>query len=819
LNFHLFSGTVPAAVVLALVLVPAHAEPLSQGTPGVGASLPLLADAANAPALTTTDSSAGRRTPPSATLDKVTVTAQKRSEDIKEVPISISVMSGDEMAAQRISNYDDISRAVPGVSFNSVNASSGQTNITIRGVSSTAGSATVGTYLDDVSITVKNFYDRGSPLPRMYDLDRIEVLRGPQGTLWGASSEGGTIRYIAKAPDLQHFSGEVSGDVSATQHGGANFLTSAVINTPIQPGVFALRTSIGYAQDSGYIDHYTPAGQKDRNGVNGEETFTLHVQGKLLAGDGLSVAPALFYQRDRIHDNSAFYPALGKWNQAKRVDEYGEDSVFLASLNVTKALGFADLSSVTGAYMRRTDREQDGTYYNSTIFATAILDPVYLGQSPPITQFQAATDSILANLVSPVAFKTQTQQFSQEFRLSSNAADRGSNPWQWVAGLYYANQKIHNTNFQRIQGINTTFQQIYGVTLENSLLSAGPDVPLFPGDVDEADDRTYNEKQYAVFGQLDYDFAPGWHAGLGLRYVTANLDFASQEYGFFQLGNLGTTSPYVQAATFHAVTPKFTVSHDLSPEDKVYASASKGFRLGGPTGPIVFGPGTVCAGDLAARNVTTQPTRYDSDSLWTYELGSKNALFDNRASLDIAAFYTQWRNIQQEIYLPTCGYYFITNAGDAKIFGGEVEAYLKPISGLKIGVTAAVNHATISRTNNNAIVPEGAHLIDVPEFTWTGSVSYSRPWDDEYILTARANFAWTGHSYGDYQSTSPNYDNPSYGVLNLSLGLAGSVYDLEFYAKNALADKTVIQSPQINTVIEGYTVRPRTIGFTARARF
>jgi outer membrane receptor protein involved in Fe transport len=807
---------------------------LADATPAAG-----LADAAQpAPAAKELPAPAAAKTrsAQSATLETVTVTAQKRSEDLKEVPISISVLSGDDIAAQRIGTFDDISRAVPGISFNSVGATAGLTNVVIRGVSSTAGSATVGTYLDDVSITVKNFYD-GNALPRLYDLQRIEVLRGPQGTLWGASSEGGTIRYISEPPNLQEASSEVTGDTSRTQHGGANFMSSAVINAPITPGVSAVRASIGYVQDSGYIDHYNLAGVKDHAGVNGENTFTLHVLGKIAPDGELSISPALFYQRNRFQDNAASYvarqpavfdpanpvlvPSLGLWQQNKQVPEYGEDSMFLPSLTLNRTLGQANFTSVTGYFLRRFHRQEDGTYYNSATFATSPtlpgLDALYPG-------FQSLNDTQIATLPSFVESGTRYEQFSQEFRLASSESDHAKQPLRWVTGLYFAHQTIHNTNFQRIPGINTTFARIYGYSMDDPTQSLvkqtfdpGNTVSaLFPRDIDEFDDRTYHEKQYAVFGQLDYDFAPAWHAGVGLRYLTAKEDFLSTEIGFFQIGNI---SPYTQSASFNAFTPKFTVGYDVSEAAKVYASASKGFRLGGPTGPIVFGPTSVCNSDFNAIGQTSQPTKFGSDSLWTYELGSKNAFANGRASIDFAAFYTQWKDIQQQIYLPTCGYYFTTNAGDAKIVGGEVEAYIKPLPELKLGLTGSVNHTEITKTNNPLTVPLGAHLIDVPEATYTAMAVFTRPWDEDYVFHARADYAWTGHANGSYKVGNSNFDNPSYGVLNLSFGISGSKYDLEVYAKNALADKTIIQSPQINTVVEGYTVRPRTIGLTARARF
>ena len=188
-------------------------------------------------------------------------------------------------------------------------------------------------------------------------------------------------------------------------------------------------------------------------------------------------------------------------------------------------------------------------------------------------------------------------------------------------------------------------------------------------------------------------------------------------------------------------------------------------------------------------------------------------------SLDAAAFLTQWSNIQQSIYLPTCGYYFTANIGNAKIYGAELEASYRPNGNLKFGLTASAEHAVVTSTDNPATVAAGAHLIDVPNATYTASVSYNRQISGDFTLRARTDYSWTGHSYGSYQATNPNYSNPSYGVLNANLTLAATRYEVSLYAKNLNNDQKIIQTPEVNTVVEGYTVRPRTIGLTGRYFF
>lgn len=746
------------------------------------------------------------------TVNEVVITAQKRSEDIKSVPISVSVLSGGALQDQRIANFDDLSRAVPGVAFNAVSGEEGRDNVVIRGVSSTSGASTVGFYLDDVSITIPNLFRDGALEPRLPDIDRIEVLRGPQGTLYGDSSEGGTIRYISQTPNMSSYTGVITADASDTQHGAGNYAASGIVNLPIIRDVFALRASVNYENNSGWINHYDQSGTLTGKGVNSENSLTLHLVGKWTPTPNLTVTPSIFYQKVNDADNAAFYPALGLWNQNKEVAEPSHDSMVLASLSVRQHFAFADLTSVTGIFQRDYYRIEDGTYFNSTAFAEFFLDPIY-------PQYQPVNDSIIANLPSFVKYDTRYDVFNQELRLSSNDTSWGAKELKWVAGLYYSWQKVHNTDFQRIPGINSTFLSLYGITMEDSLVETyygGPGVTLFPDDIDESDNRTYQQQQYAAFGQIDYTFLSTWRLGLGARYSLAKEDFVSTEIGFYQIGNI---SPYYQGASSTAFTPKATLSKDLDADSTVYASAAKGFRLGGPTGPIVYGPTSVCAGDFAAIDQTSQPTHFESDSLWTYELGAKNAFFGHRFTINASGFYTDWTNIQQQIYLPTCGYYFTSNVGDARIYGGEIEAAASLTGHLKLTATASANDATITKTNNPVDVAVGQHLIDVPDATVTAGAVYTASLPDDFILTAIANYAYTGHSYGSYQAGNPNYSNPAYGVVNLSLALTRGRYELSIYAKNALDNRTIIQSPEINTVIEGYTVHPRTIGLTTKVLF
>jgi outer membrane receptor protein involved in Fe transport len=243
---------------------------------------------------------------------------------------------------------------------------------------------------------------------------------------------------------------------------------------------------------------------------------------------------------------------------------------------------------------------------------------------------------------------------------------------------------------------------------------------------------------------------------------------------------------------------------------------AKGFRLPGPTGPIVFGPTSVCTGDFQNIGQTSQPTQFKSDSLWTYELGTKNDFAGHRIRLNASGYLTNWKDIQQQIYLPTCGYYFTSNIGNARIWGAEGDVSFKLTSSLSVTANASVNNAKVIQSNNPIDVAVGQHLIDVPNVTASAGANYLRPVGASQAVVALINYAYTGHSYGSYLTSDTNYFNPAYSVVNASVCYRFCTNQITLYVKNLLNNETIIQRPEINTVTEGYTVHPRTIGLTLK---
>ena len=753
------------------------------------------------------------------------VTSQKRSEDVKAIPASISVLSGFGLKEQKIADYQDLTRAIPGLS-DTAGAAPGLSVLELRGVSSTSGSATVGIYVDEVPVTVRNTVYDGNTEPQLFDLDRVEVLRGPQGTLYGASSMGGTVRFITKLPDLEQFTGETSDEVSGTIHGGVNFKTTDIVNIPVVDDKFAIRAGAQYTDNSGYINNYNVfTGELNKSGTNTERDLVGRISALALPSDDLTITPAVFYQRVYTGDTSAFYPSndavflqpgiadgiyhpvFGLWEQDKQVQEWGRDTLFIPSLTVKEELGFADLTSVSSFFERQYNRMQDGQYYNANIFATAFLDYYY-----PSKSYQNDTEIATSNAPSPS--EIIHRQISQELRLSSPSDDTG--PIKWVAGLYYQNYWENRDQVETIPGLNKTFQSIYGYPIWQDPNVGDGSPSLYEGDLIWYERVHENERQYAAFGQVDFDILPDLHGAVGMRYVYARSSESRDGGGFYDLGN---PHPYSSLGRYYAATPRFSLTYDVTPDTTTYITVAKGFRLGGPTGPDPVGPTSPCNQDYANLGIKAPPTSYGSDKLWSYEAGVKTRLFDNSVSINAAAYYINWQSIQQTINLPICGFAFTSNVGNAESYGTELEALYKPIPSVTLGLNGSFDHSAITSTTNSATAAVGERVLDVPNWTLDMSAEYSRPIEGDLVGFIRGDYDWTGGSHGTYIRTNPNYWNPQYGVVNLSFGVDYNDLRVSVFGKNINNNRTIIQEPTINSVSQGFTVRPTTIGLNVDYKF
>jgi outer membrane receptor protein involved in Fe transport len=569
---------------------------------------------------------------------------------------------------------------------------------------------------------------------------------------------------------------------------------------------FAFRVAADYGKSSGYIDHYSLGGTLTSRGVNSETDAVVQVTGKWLLPNDLTLTPSLFYQRIAGADSPTFIPAQGMFNQNKQVAEFNHDQLIIPSLTIRKGFEGLDMTSITSYVDRRIDRQADGTFFNSAALAQFFLDPAY-------PQFQVQNDTILANIASPVLFTDRFQTATQEFRLSSPASAKDL---KWVAGAFYADQKWSHLDYEVAPGFGAAFQGIYGHSIVNDpIMDPIGDPALWANDLVWTVNDHNRIKQYSVFGQIDFDVSPTLHLGIGERFVSARETFTETGGGIFDLGGAGVppSPPYSQAAHFKSWTPKFSATYDVSPDATLYATAAKGFRLGGATTPNT---NVACVQGLQQLGFNNAPSTYGSDELWSYEFGTKALLADKTVSVNADIYLIDWQRIQQTIIIPICGGQFNANVGDARAYGSEIELRYKPreVAGLTLGMGIGAERAYITRTINSSTAAVGQSILFTPKFTATLTADYGWKLTDDRNGFVRGTYGYIGTAYGSYDTTSSQYINPAYSTATMEAGVKFRDVEIALFAKNLFDNQTILQRPQINSVIEGYTQRPRTIGIT-----
>jgi outer membrane receptor protein involved in Fe transport len=783
--------------------------------------------------------------PPAAPkVEEITVTSQKRSENVRKVPLSVSVLSGKLIKADHITNFADLTRAVPNLSFSS-QAGEGLSTLEIRGISSQAGQATVAIYLDDTSLTTRNIYTEGTSEPRFLDIARIEVLRGPQATLYGASALGGTIRYISNPPKMDALEGNVSSELSGTYHGGLNWDEQGVINIPIAQDKAALRLAGETGGDSGYINDVDPnTGATRKANINSNGFDDARATLLLTPNDWLTITPTVYWQKAIARDVDAQYLAFPNFQTPKPVAEPGHDSVLVPSITFNADLGFANLYAITSNYERHFQRTLDSTIYDSIGLYTCD----YLGC--PVDNDPPGLEGALSKLPSYTFYDNTVRQWSEEIRLVSKPYDpEGGSPFTWIAGLYYVDEHSTFTDNETVQNLNQTFAS-YGVSGTDPTIISGTFPGAFNGNYVYHGLQEYDTAQYAVFGEATYHFSPTLRLTAGARYSFARDGTNSDQSAFYDYGDPGLKTA---VGRFYAFTPKFALDWDITPTNTGYINISKGFRLGSENRAITYIPseagsfGTPSY-DLKNLGITSSPTSYGPDKLWNFEIGDKARLLDGRLSVSGDFFYILWNSIAQNIPLVSSGLDFETNAGNATSYGFEFESRGAITDSLTVGLSGSYIHATLDKgvVVGNTVIDgtyAGEKVPGTPDYNVDFDAKQSFTFSDQISGYARIDIPWVGESNGNVEgpdpatglAANPDYRRPSYITLDASLGLDYGRWSFELFGKNLTNNNKIIQRPDIqgsavpgygleylgqfvpNT--QGFTLRPLTVGLNVSTKF
>lgn len=830
-------GAVPAAVLMCVAWMPTHAQDQAQG-----------------------DTSA-----PAGGLQEITVTATRREESLSKVPISVTALSQDNLDLRGIKDFSEVARFTPGVAFDN----SGTNNISIRGISGTGGAGTTGIYIDDTPIQMRALaFSPDEALPKSFDIDRVEVLRGPQGTLFGSGSEGGTVRYITTQPSLSRTTFYSRAEVSTTQGGDLSYEAGVAVGGPIVQDKFGARLTVWYRRDGGWIDDMDPYTSQiyDRN-ANHEETELVRLAGLWAPNDKWSITPSIYYQSRQRHDISNYWPTLSdpssnRFVNADPSQHNQPDKFYLPALKIEGDLGSVKLISNTSYYHRENQTGYDGTLYNLGYYQTQNAAPIFLLPWACVPNCFPLLDGSGLHVPdglqyrAPATIDNGQQNITQEIRLqSTDPAAR----LVWTAGLFgnvnrqsYLEQ-IHDPMLNQLTEavLGAPYTDVF-CYLDANGNCTGPDAydPRFPFDSYFLKTNSKDEQE-AVFGELTYSFTERFKATVGARWSHMKYSFDTLTGGpqLYAPPRTGTGN-----IDENAFTPKVSLQYQMDQDDLFYATYAKGFRPGGANNPI---PNAACPTDFANFGINTDPATFSSDSVKSYEVGAKNN-FNNRIRLATSVYYIKWNNIQQLIVPPVCQISFIANTGNADVKGIDFQADVSVTSNLSLELAAGYTDArytedfrfsqpctpttpasTLCAQNPLPLVRDGDSIVGnssetgggQPPAPWTASIGAEYRFSvAEHESFVRMDAEFEGRAKWLTANQDPNssqFDDANFVLAGTHFfsARAGTSFDkLQVSAfvdnltdSHALTDfNTTINPlvPGVSRLQRFYAFRPRTFGIT-----
>jgi iron complex outermembrane recepter protein len=627
---------------------------------------------------------AGASESTAAPLQEITVTATRREESLSKVPISVTALTQESLDDRGVKDFSEVARFTPGVNFDN----SGTNNISIRGISSTGGAGTTGIYLDDTPIQMRALaFNPDEALPKSFDIDRVEVLRGPQGTLFGAGSEGGTVRYITTQPSLTKTSIYGRSEFSSTQYGDPSYEAGAGIGGPLIQGTLGVRVAVSYRHDGGWIDRIDPVSlQTVQKDGNYNDTLLLRLAALWAPSDNWSITPGIYYQNQQRNDINTFWPlysdpSSGHYVSADPNKREVPDKFYLTSLKIQGDLGAAQLISNTSYYHRREQSGYEGTLYNLGFYQTfmgsmTLLDANGVHLPPGATDYR-----------SPSTVDNGQQNITQEIRLQNSDANA---KFLWTTGVFFSEnrqsylEQIHDPQLQQLVTAlvpGSSITDVFGIGYD---VADGYPTDSYFLKTDAKDE------QYALFGEVNYNFTDQLKGTVGARFSRNKYSFDTLTGGPQLFGPSSAGSGNNQENAF---TPKLGLQYQIDPLDMVYFTYAKGFRPGGANNPL---PPIACAQDFQNFGIPSAPTTYNSDSVNSYEIGTKDS-FANRIRVAGSIYYIRWNNIQQTVIPPICQISFIDNLGQAVAKGADLQAEIVLTDHVNVEIAAGYTDARYSQ--------------------------------------------------------------------------------------------------------------------------
>jgi outer membrane receptor protein involved in Fe transport len=754
-------------------------------------------------------------------LEEVVVTATKRADPISKVPISMTALTQDAMDAQGVRNIQDIVAQTPGVDIDRSPGSGAGMIISVRGISSNAGASTTGVYIDDTPIQARNnaINFAGTSFPEVFDLERVEVLRGPQGTLFGAGAEGGVIRFLSVQPSLTRYSGYSRAEVSATDHGTPSGELGIAYGGPIIANVLGFRVSAWDRHDGGYVDRQSWESSSAQSKPDWANTKVLRAALTYAPSSNLKITPSIEFQEQYTHTPSSFWGQLSDPGRAEfisglQLNQPSDDSSTVASLKVEADLGAVLLTSVS-SYFHRNNRELSDVSNTDT---ASVLGVDYV--------FPVAPSGALYTVTS--FSHTKQQVLTEELRLQNS--DEGAKV-KWIAGAFFSQAKEQDTLLQPAPEFPAVLEQATGISFTDFFGG-----PLLDGLYEYTGDERSNDQQVALFGNADWRFSDHWILTAGLRVSETKIDYSVAEGGpEGPVADVLTVTKGVQKD--HPVTPKVGVNWVPDDHNMVYASIAKGYRIGGVNDYVPSYCGSYTS--------ISQPT-YKSDTTVSYELGAKSRPAGGRLQIDASVFHINWKDIQQYIVFP-CLYGFTGNSGGAKSNGFDLSVNMQLTQGLVVGASVGYTKATYTTTTlapgSGLVVTSDGQTLGgnhgITPLSLFGYAEYSFHLPGGTGAYARVQEKYNSQNHGPFAFQDPNninYDpyrplDQSVSLLDLRLGFLLGKLDVSLFVDNVLnrlprlyTTHQVFTDPntgalQGSPLYTQFTERPRTAGLTAVFRF
>jgi outer membrane receptor protein involved in Fe transport len=803
-------------------------------------------------------------------LEEIVVTATRREEGISKVPISITALSQDALDQRGIRDLTELVRFTPGVSIDTT----GTNQISIRGISSSAGAGTTGIYIDDTPIQMRELgFNPDETLPKTFDLDRVEVLRGPQGTLFGSGSEGGTVRYIMTQPSVSQESTYVRSEAAYTQYGTPSGEAGIAHGGPIIDGVLGYRASVWYRYDGGWINRVDNANNITERHANHAGTTAARFALLWQPNENVKVTPSVMFQNRQQHDLSTYWPAYsdpgaGRFNNATPEIIPNPDVYYLPALKVQVDFAHMTFISNSSYYHRNEADGYQGTGFDLAYFqALGWPNSLYPG-APALGCGSASTTATepcswyplqdgrgihmppgFANYSTPNTITNNQRSWTQEFRLQSSDPDARV---KWTAGVFWQLAEEQSIEQLYDPNINQLFQALYGVTADSiygsfySCPGTGFNTPVSPPipncDIYYNSNKSY-DRQIAGFGEATIGLVDGLSLVAGARYSKLGFSLNHYSNGYENYG------PYPAAGkqTNTAFTPRLGLDWQVDPNNLFYFTYAKGFRPGGFNAPLIpaCGPGLIADGFANGQ----APSGYGPDTTQSFEVGSKNN-FDNKFKIAVSAYYIKWNSIQQNVYIAgNCGLQFTDNLGTAVAKGFDLQAQADLGSGFTLEFSAGYTNARFTKDSTGGLALNGEAISGNAAINYAPGTS--PPWSiavgPQYAFKAFEHDAFVRLDW-EYTSRNPwlapvqdpnnasqynygfSYTLPATSFTSARAGFKlGGGWEISAFCDNLFNAHPVVNyalaqadsfnpagppTPQQND----FTFRPRTVGITATLR-